>query len=226
MSSRTHRVSVVVPTYNEESSVGEVVDGIKSCMKECEILVVDGGSEDHTVRIAESKGAKVLELGERGKGLACRKGVEVAKGEIVVFIDGDGSYPADYIPALVAPIARGEAEMVRGSRFIRRPHIPALRYVGNKFFTAIASLLHSRTTDLLTGMCALRKDVLLKMDLESQNFEFETELFVKADHFGLRVKEIPVPYFGRKGSKLSPLKDGLKILLTILKAPKRGKVRS
>lgn len=210
------RVSVVIPTYREEGRVGKVVEEVKRVLSGAEVLVVDGGSEDRTVEEARSAGARVVEVG-RGKGLAMRVGAERAKGEILLFLDGDGSYPPASLPSLLSPLLSGEADMVRGSRFLGLSSFSPLRRLGNLLFSKLASLLYHPTSDLLTGMFAVRREGLLALGLRSRGFEVETELFVKAVRRGMRMREVPVSYREERGSKLSPLRDGMRILFTLVR---------
>lgn len=211
-------ISVIIPTYNEGRSVGRVIDEVRKFVpKNSEIIVVDGGSKDETVDVAKSRGAKVIELHRLGKGLAVRKGAEAANGDILVFIDGDNAYPASSIPSLIEPILKGECDLVRGSRFLKgSSEMSSFRRVGNKIFTTLASSLYSKTTDLLTGMYAVRREKFLSLNVRSLDFAFETELFVKAHKFNLKGREVPISYRAGPRSKLHPIKDGFKILLKLL----------
>ncbi len=209
------KVSVIVPTYNERGRVGAVVEGVRRVLPGAEVLVVEGGSTDGTVEEARNAGARVVRVG-RGKGLAVRKGAEEARGEVLLFLDGDGSYPPSSLPSLLSPLLSGRAEVVRGSRFRGNSSFSPLRRVGNRLFSLLASSLYGRTSDLLTGMFAVRRGDLLSLGLRSGGFEVEAELFVKASRKGLRMQEVPVHYSPAKGSKLSPLRDGARILLTLL----------
>ncbi len=210
------RVSVIIPTYREEGKIGGVVEGVKRALPGAEVLVVNGGSEDRTVEEARSHGARVLRVG-RGKGRAVRAGAERARGEILLFLDGDGSYPPAFLPSLLPPLLSGEADLVRGSRFLAPSSFSPLRRLGNLLLSKLASLLYSPTSDLLTGMFAVRRKDLLALGLRSRGFEVETELFVRAVRRGMRMREVPVPYREERGSKLSPLRDGARILLTLLR---------
>jgi glycosyltransferase involved in cell wall biosynthesis len=210
------RISVVIPTYREEGRIGRVVEGVRRVLPGAEVLVVDGGSEDRTAEEARSAGARVVRVG-RGKGLAVRVGAERARGEVLLFLDGDGSYPPSVLPHLLSPLLSGEADMVKGSRFLGSSLFSPPRKLGNRLFSLLASLLYSPTSDLLTGMFAVRREDLLALGLRREGFEVETELFVRAVRRGMRVREVPVPYREERGSKLSPLRDGARILFTLLK---------
>jgi glycosyltransferase involved in cell wall biosynthesis len=210
------RVSVIIPTYREEGRIGGVVKGVRRVLPGAEVLVVDGGSEDLTVEEARSAGAGVVRVG-RGKGLAVRVGARKAKGEVLLFLDGDGSYPPSSLPSLLSPLLSGEADLVRGSRLLGPSSFSPLRRLGNLLLSRLASLLYRPTSDLLTGMFAVRRGDLLALGLKSRGFEVETEIFVRAVRRGMRMREVPVPYREERGSKLSPLRDGARILLALLR---------
>ena len=115
------RTSIIIPVYNEEESIGFVLEGIPN--KEVyEILVVDGGSTDNTVNIATAYGTQVIHEPRRGYGRACAAGLEAAHGEIVVFLDGDGADDPTQIPELIAPLLSGQADLVLGSRLAGNIH--------------------------------------------------------------------------------------------------------
>lgn len=210
------RVSVIIPTYREEGRIGRVVKGVRRVLPGAEVLVVDGGSEDLTVEEARSAGAGVVRVG-RGKGLAVRVGARKARGEVLLFLDGDGSYPPSSLPSLLPPLLSGEADLVRGSRLLGPSSFSPLRRLGNLLLSRLASLLYRPTSDLLTGMFAVRRGDLLALGLKSRGFEVETEIFVRAVRRGMRMREVPVPYREERGSKLSPLRDGVRILLALLR---------
>ena len=193
-----------------------MVKGVRRVLPGAEVLVVDGGSEDRTVEEARSAGAGVVRVG-RGKGLAVRVGAREAKGEILLFLDGDGSYPPSSLPSLLPPLLSGEADLVRGSRLLGPSSFSPLRRLGNLLLSRLASLLYRPTSDLLTGMFAVRRGDLLALGLKSRGFEVETEIFVRAVRRGMRMREVPVPYREERGSKLSPLRDGARILLALLR---------
>ena len=214
------KISVIVAALNEERTIKNVINGIKKGFmnRRVEIIVVDNGSRDRTGEIAESEGAVVVFEPEKGKGFAVLKGIGMAKGNILALIDADGSYPAEALPALVAPIERDEADVVFGSRFLGKgSSMSFLRFIGNKFLTYIASITFAHTTDLLTGMLAAKKDVFSMISLESSGFEVETEFFIKCVKRRLKRTEIPIEYTGRKNSHLNPLIDGVKILCLMIK---------
>lgn len=220
-------ISVVIPAYNEERTVGNVVSGTISTMESFgmsyELIVVDDGSMDNTRRIASRYKATVLSNGRnRGKGYALRKGFQYAQGEIIVTIDSDGTHKPKEIPDLIQPLFNG-VDIVAGSRF--RGHVnnstSRLNRLGNFLFnTTIMILTGKHITDSQTGLRAFKKEVLQRFNLESVGYEIETEITVKGLKNGFVYQEKPVTCEKRKYnvSKLRVLTDGMKILKTILEA--------
>jgi len=213
-------VSVIISTLNEEENIGKVIDSLKKTTPlNSQIIVVDSGSQDRTAKIAKEKDVEVYQLNMRGKGRAMRLGVEKAKWKILVFIDGDGSYSCHNINDLINPILEGGADMIYGSRFSpgSKREMSLVRYLGNKLFSFLGSLLCGKRTDFLTGFFTIKKNKFLELDLKSQEFEIETEIFVKAVRRNLKIGEVPIEYVKSGKSKLNPLKDGFKILKILLK---------
>lgn len=213
-------ISIIVPTLNEERNIERVIDNLKKfTFLDCQIMIIDGGSQDRTVSIVKDKGIQVYQLDAKGKGRAMRLGADKAKGEILVFIDGDDSYSPQNIHDLIKPILKEEIDIVYGSRFLpsSKRKMSFIRYVGNKLFSFSGSLLYRKTTDLLTGFFAIKRKKFLEPSLESNGFEIETEIFTKAAINKLKIKEVPIKYTKNEGSKLNPLRDGLKILAVLFK---------
>lgn len=220
-------ISVVIPAYNEEKTISNVISETISVMESLklpyEIIVVDDGSTDDTGQIAARYKATVLSNGKnQGKGYALRKGFQHAQGDIIVTIDSDGAHKPKEIPDLVNPLLNG-FDIVAGSRFLgrRRDSISRLNLLGNFLFNiTIMILTRKRVTDSQTGFRAFKKEFLQKISLESCSYEIETEITIKGLKNGFVCKEIPISCNKRKYniSKLKILSDGTKILRTILKA--------
>ena len=219
-------VSVIIPAFNEEESIGKVIADIpKACVQE--IIVVNNGSLDQTAEVARVAGARVVREARRGYGSACLAGIAALNApEIVVFLDGDYSDFPSEMPLLIQPILAGDAEMVIGSR-IRGARekgalLPQARF-GNAFATFLIRLLfHVQYTDL-GPFRAVRYEQLLAMDMQDKTFGWTVEMQVKAAKMGLRVCEVPVSYRKRIGqSKITgtvrgTILAGYKILTTILR---------
>ena len=220
-------ISVVIPAYNEEKTIGNVVSETISTMETVgmpyEIVVVDDGSTDETRRIATRYKAAVLSNGKnRGKGYTLRKGFQQAQGDIIVTMDADGTHRPKEIPDLIRPLFNG-VDIVTGSRFLgrERDSTSRLNRLGNFLFNVVIIILTGkRITDSQTGFRAFKKEVLQKTNLESLGYEIETEMTIKGLKNGLIYQEKPVSCRKRKynNSKLKILSDGARILRTIFKA--------
>jgi glycosyltransferase involved in cell wall biosynthesis len=220
-------VSVVIPAFNEQRSIGHVIEETTSVMDDLgvpyEIIVVNDGSTDKTGQVATRYKATVLtNERNRGKGYAIRRGFEQATGDIIVTLDADGAHSPKEIPDLIDPLSNG-TDIVGGSRFLGNKGFSTTRLnrVGNFIFnTAIATLTGKRVTDSQTGFRALKKEVLEKLNLASSGYEIETEITVKSLKNGFTFEEKPISCKQRQfnASKLRVLSDGAQILKTILKA--------
>jgi glycosyltransferase involved in cell wall biosynthesis len=220
-------VTVIMPAYNEEKTIGNVISDTASIMDGLgapyEIIVINDGSTDKTGLIASNYKATVLtNETNRGKGYALRQALQYAQGDIIVTIDADGEHKPKEIPDLINPLLNG-TDIVAGSRFLGN-HLQSttkLNRIGNFFFNiAIMTLTGKRVTDSQTGFRAIKRDVLDKLNLESDGYEIESEITVKGLRNGFAFKEKPISIERRKYSisKLKLLSDGTKILKTILKA--------
>jgi len=207
-------ISVIIPTRNEEESIGRVIKEIKKLKGEYEIVVVDK-SEDKTPEIARKMGAKVIKQSGLGKGNAMKLGVKEVRGDVIVFMDGDGTYSPSYIPEMIEFM--GEYDLIKGSRIRYLRNAGFLRFLANVFFSMLATLLYEKTTDLLTGLYCMRKKDFESMNLRSNGFEIETEIFIKAHQMKLRIKEIKVKYEKRMGRGKLKMKDGVKILKLLIR---------
>jgi len=220
-------ISVIIPAFNEEGTIKSVLSAIFSVMDSLampyEVIFIDDGSTDETLKRAQGSKAKILSNGKnQGKGYALRKGFREAQGEILVTIDSDGAHDPNIIPALIDPLRNG-SDIVTGSRFLGNgTHFTTrINKLGNFMMNlSIALLTGKRITDSQTGFRAFKRSFLESINIESQGYEIETEMTVKGLKNGFRLKEIPIPCGQREYdiSKLRILFDGMKIFRTILRA--------
>lgn len=199
----TPRVTVVVPTRDEEGLIGEIVDAVRPHGDE--VLVVDGHSTDRTREIAAAHGARVILDHGKGKGEALRLALAEATGDVVVFIDADGSHEPRDIPALVAPILAGQADMVIASRGrggsdeLHGTFEQLLRYLGSQIFMLLINYRWNvRLTDSQNGFRAIRRDRAAELGLRANLTTIEQEMLMRALKKGLRVSEIASHEYERK----------------------------
>lgn len=230
------RVLVVIPAFNEARAIGRVIRDIPPGAAE-EVVVVNNASTDETARHARAAGATVLREDRKGYGWACLRGIDYArarKPDIIVFLDGDHSDHPEEMPRLVAPIARGEADFVVGSRMRGAREPGALlpqALVGNYVACALIRWRWGvRFTDL-GPFRAIRFAALERLDMQDKTFGWTVEMQIKAARAGLRCLEAPVSYRRRvgvskvTGSVSGTVKASVKILWTIGKfALKRSRL--
>ena len=220
------RISIIIPAFNEESSIGLVLDALPQD-KINEIIVVNNNSTDDTARVATAHGARVVEEPQKGYGSACLKGIdELNAPDIVVFLDGDFSDFPEEIVELVSPIEKGDADFVLGSRMIlpesRRALLPQARY-GNRLAVFLIKLFFNYSFTDLGPFRAIRYSSLMAIGMQDIDFGWTVEMQIKAVKNGLRIQELPVKYRERIGiSKITgtvsgTFKAGTKIIYTIFK---------
>ncbi|MCC2545135.1 glycosyltransferase family 2 protein [Hymenobacter sp. BT175] len=225
-------IDVIIPAYNEEQSIGRVLAEIPFSLVR-EVIVVDNNSSDHTGEVARRGGATVLRELRPGYGHACLRGIahcfarpQSEQAHIIVFLDGDYSDYPEEMPDLVAPILRGEADMVIGSRALGQREAGSMlpqQVFGNWLATSLLRMLYgARFTDL-GPFRAIRTEALQQIGMQDQTYGWTVEMQLKAARLKLRSVEVPVRYRRRIGvSKVSgtvkgTLGAGYKILWTIFK---------
>ena len=214
-------LSVVIPAYNEEATLAEVVEKLLSVPSLLEIVVVDDCSSDKTRAIADELARaypQVLVTSHRknaGKTEALKTGFAMTRGEVVIVQDADLEYDPSEIPAVIKPILEGHADVVYGSRFLVRKATRVLyfyHYVANKFLTFTSNMMTNlNMTDVETGYKAFRGDIIRQMNITSRGFGFEIEVTAKIAKLGCAIYEVPISYYGRtyeEGKKIG-VKDGL-----------------
>lgn len=222
-------LSVVIPAYNEEKGIIEIMervltirDSLKAAgVEDMELLVVNDGSHDHTAEAANQVACKhdcvriISHSRNRGYGAALKTGFAQARGELVGFLDADGTYPPEYFPQLCREALNG-AELVIGSRMAgAESRMPLTRRVGNVIFATLLSLLGwQHVTDSASGMRVFRKETLARLSPLPDGLNLTPVMSTRAVHEGVRMVEVAIPYSERVGrSKLSVLRDG-RIFLT------------
>ncbi len=220
-------LSVVVPCYNEASSVAQLLDLVLASPWVAEVIAVDDGSTDDTLAILKGIDDERLRVHAQphnmGKGAALRTGFELATSEFVVVQDADLEYdPAEY-PDLLEPLLNGRADVVYGSRFLSgRPHrvLYFWHSVGNKVLTLASNVFTNlNLTDMETCYKVFRREVIQSIEIDEDRFGFEPEVTAKVAARGLRVYEVGISYSGRtyaEGKKVG-WRDGVRALYCIVK---------
>ena len=228
--SHTTRLSVVIPAYNEESTLASVVHKVIAVVPHLhEIVIVDDCSTDRTGVIAGELAELYTQVRftrhgkNAGKTQALRTGFALTTGNIVIVQDADLEYDPAEIHAVIQPILDGHADVVYGSRFLVRREARVLyfyHYLANKALTFASNLLTNlNMTDVETGYKAFKGDIIRNMVIISRGFGFEIEVTAKVAKLGCPVYEVPISYYGRtyeEGKKIM-LKDGIEALWFILR---------
>jgi glycosyltransferase involved in cell wall biosynthesis len=216
------RTAILIPCYNEELTIADVVTQFWAELPDADIYVFDNNSSDRTAEEARRTGATVLHVGQQGKGYVVRFMFQHVDADIYVMVDGDGTYAAASVHDLIAPIARDEADMVVGSRLHdhSQSQFKFLNRLGNKVFLRVLnSGFNVHLTDILSGYRAFNRKAVKNLPLFGGGFEIETELTIKALERGYRIVEVPTDLGERptgSESKIRLIRDGMLILHTIL----------
>ena len=222
-----HLLSVIVPVYNERTTVAEVIRRIRAVRLpiEVEIVVVDDGSTDGTDRVLTALGDSTVRVvvhpQNRGKGAAIRTALGSVRGDLVLIQDADLEYDPEDWPKLLEPVLRGKAQVVYGSRFTgERKNMLPLHWIGNRFLSLVTNVLYSSTlSDMETCYKLFDRRVLEGITIQSDKFDFEPEITAKILRRGYRVYEVPISYAGREfdeGKKIS-WHDGFAALKALIK---------
>jgi glycosyltransferase involved in cell wall biosynthesis len=197
-------ISVVIPVFNEASTIGQVIQRVLGCGYDIEVIVVDDastdGTRDYLQKLEEPRVRCFYHAVNRGKGAALRMGFAAAKNTYVIVQDADLEYdPADY-KLVLAPLLDGRADMVYGSRFLGGPHRVLFfwHYLGNRLITLVSNMISDlNLSDMETGMKAFRREKLAALKLSADRFTFEPEITCKAARARWKIYEVPISYSGR-----------------------------
>jgi glycosyltransferase involved in cell wall biosynthesis len=215
----TETVAVVIPTLNEERSIGKVIDRVPIADLlqngfNTAVYVIDGRSSDNTREIAIEKGAKLMLDERHGKGFAIQTAFKAITADYVIMVDGDNTYPIEVVTEIIRLLKK--YDVVIGSRLngtIEPGAMSRLNVLGNTLLTLLARALFSiNVTDVCTGLWGYRGDAIRRLELQARGFEIEADMFGECARNGLRIAEIPIHYRARADrAKLSSLRDGLRI---------------
>jgi glycosyltransferase involved in cell wall biosynthesis len=211
------KISAVIPTMNEEKTIGSVIEGLKT-LGDIEILVVDTNSKDRTKQIASSEGARVIDQPLRGYGLAYKTGLIQASGDIIVCMDGDGTYPTDIVTTLIDLLIKDDVDFISCDRMSLRnnENYTTLHFVGNSVLNITIRLFFKHSMkDSQSGMWIFRSEIYRKMGHLSDGMSFSQEIKIEAMKRG-RFIEVPIRYGVRiTKPKLKTWGDGISNLMNI-----------
>ncbi|MFH0985981.1 MAG: glycosyltransferase family 2 protein [Candidatus Omnitrophota bacterium] len=229
------KLSIIIPIFNEVNTLEEIVRQVQSVQYpvDHEIIIVDDASVDKTYQKAAEIRTENLREGKevrllknevnRGKSFSIRKGIQSSQGDLVLIQDGDMEYDPQDIPGLLEPILKGEADVVCGSRFLKKAHPEAmtlLSWIANKTLTCLTNLLYGlRLTDMESGYKIFKTNDLKALKLRSERFEFDPEAIALLARKGARIVELPIHYHGRtvrEGKKINGM-DFIEAAWTLIK---------
>jgi glycosyltransferase involved in cell wall biosynthesis len=216
------KIAVLIPCYNEELTIGKVIQDFRSQLPDADIYVFDNNSTDNTVERAKKAGARIAHEPRQGKGYVVQSMFRDVHADIFIMVDGDDTYPASEVRKLIAPVMTGKADMVVGSRLTSQSQseFRVLNRLGNRFFLRTINFIFKvNLSDILSGYRAFNRRFVKNIPLFGGGFETETELTIKALARGYRVIEVPIGLKARPEgsfSKIRILQDGFLILNSIL----------
>jgi len=214
------QLSVLIPVFNEEGTVKDLLDHVLAVPIEKEVIVVDDCSTDNTWSVLQSMDDPCVRVYHhkvnQGKGTGIRTALSHATGDLVVIQDADLEYDPNDYPKLIEPIVNGKAQVVYGVRDLRGQKL--LFRLGNNFLTFVTNLLYgTQVGDMETCYKLMPREVMQSLNLRPSRFQIEPEITAKLLRKGYSIYEVPIWYKPRKAKKLNPWKDGLPALWTLVK---------
>lgn len=214
-------IAVLIPCYNEELTIGDVISNVREQLPEAKLYVFDNNSTDRTAAVALESGAEVIKVKQQGKGFVVQSMFRLIDADIYIMVDGDNTYDLSAIRKMVALVVDDTADMVVGSRlkhFTANSFRP-LHMLGNKLVKSLINrLFGANLQDIMSGFRIMNRDFIKNINITAKGFEVETEMTIKALKYSYVIREMDVRYNERPAgsfSKLNTYKDGMLVLKTI-----------
>jgi len=220
------KIAVLIPCYNEEITIGKVIDDFRKELPTADIYVFDNNSTDRTAEIAKEKNVIVKKEKRQGKGYVIASMFKKVNADIYVMVDGDDTYPAESVHDLIRPVLDEDADMTVGTRLsmFKSKAFKPLNLFGNFLVVKLVNwTFDSNLTDIMSGYRVFNNDFVKNIPLISKGFEVETQLVIQSLYYQFVIKEVDVELRERpegSESKLNVLNDGIRVLLTILNIAK------
>lgn len=220
------KLAVLIPCYNEEITIGKVVDDFRRELPNAKIYVFDNNSQDRSAEIAEDKGAIVIKETRQGKGFVVTSMFRKTEADIYIMVDGDDTYPADKVHELIKPVLDDEADMTVGAR-LSQFSAGAFKFFnlwGNYLVVKLVNwIFKSDLKDIMSGYRVFNREFVKNIPLISKGFEVETQLVIQSLYYQYRIREIQIELRSRPSgskSKLNTFRDGFHVILTIINIAK------
>lgn len=226
MYSSDTKIAVLIPCYNEEITIGKVIDDFRRELPLSDIYVFDNNSTDRTAEIAREKNVTVIKEHKQGKGYVIVSMFRKVEADIYVMVDGDDTYPAESVHDLIKPVLENDADMTVGTRLTRyksRAFKP-LNLLGNYMVVSLVNrIFDSDLRDIMSGYRVFNRDFVKNIPLVSKGFEVETQLVIQSLYYQYKIQEVEIELRQRpegSSSKLNTISDGIRVIFTIFNIAK------
>lgn len=212
------RIAVLVPCYNEETTIGKVVDDFRRELPGADIFVFDNCCTDDTARVAKEHGAIVRKEPRQGKGYVIERMFDTVNADYYIMVDGDDTYSAEHVHSLLKPVIEGDADLTVGTRLatFKEDSFRPLHYAGNSLVRGlINTIFGTKLKDIMSGYRVFNRRAALRIPVVSEGFEVETEMTIRSLYYKMKIVEVDVPYGVRpegSESKLRTFRDGFRVL--------------
>lgn len=220
------KLAVLLPCYNEEITIGKVIDDFRRELPTADIYVFDNNSTDRTAEVARERQVTVIKEKKQGKGFVIASMFRKVEADLYIMVDGDDTYPAEAVHDLIKPVLNEEADMTVGTRlkqFKEKAFKPINLFGNHLVVNLVNKIFDSNLTDIMSGYRVFNRDFVKNIPLISKGFEVETQLVIQSLYYHYKIKEVDIELRERpegSSSKLNAVRDGIKVLLTIFNIAK------